>query len=335
MDWNYWGTGHGKGPHDGAGACVKRALRKEQVKEDSVRLHNASDVVNFLRRDMSLPHAAYPGARKEVIRHFHLIGVTDVVRDKPLACQTVPGSRSMHSIRSVSHSSNVLLECRDFCCFCPACQRHGSGTCVNSAHARSWELVTLQPIASNDIVQEPEEADPDWIAESDDNSLAAECQVGDHFAIVADTENPDDNGAEFYVLLCTKSMYVHHGESIRDAWNTTVEDGDEVLEGFYYRQRGRSRNSYVLLRDGGVARVYSHLVCATKFWMTQAPHKQKGNVTVFHLSDQTLEHIAVVLQTRQEHEELNLREGHDSDSDGGRDSGSEDTDSSDGEDDTV
>lgn len=152
MDWNYWGTGHGKGPHDGAGACVKRALRKEQVKEDSVRLHNASDVVNFLRRDMSLPHAAYPGARKEVIRHFHLIGVTDVVRDKPLACQTVPGSRSMHSIRSVSHSSNVLLECRDFCCFCPACQRHGSGTCVNSAHARSWELVTLQPIASNDIV---------------------------------------------------------------------------------------------------------------------------------------------------------------------------------------
>ena len=48
-----------------------------------------------------------------------------------------------------------------------------------------------------------------------------------------------------------------------------------------------------------------------------------------------LEHIAVVLQTRQEHEELNLREGHDSDTNGGRDSGIEDTDSSDGEDDSV
>lgn len=23
MDWNYWGTGHGKGPHNGAGACLK------------------------------------------------------------------------------------------------------------------------------------------------------------------------------------------------------------------------------------------------------------------------------------------------------------------------
>lgn len=206
--------------------------------------------------------------------------------------------------------------------------------CVNKAHARPWELVTLEPIASNDVVQEPEEADPNWIAESDDNSLAAECQVGDHFAIMADTENPDDDGAEFYVLLCTKPMYVHHGESIRDAWNAVVDDGDEVLEGYYYRQRGRRPNSYVLLQDAGVARVYSHLVCTTKFRMTQAPHKPKGNVTVFHLSDQTLEHIAVVLQTRREHEELNLRDDDYSDFEGSEDGGSA-TDSSDDGDDTL
>lgn len=99
MDWNYWGTGHGKGPHDGAGACVKQALRREQVKEDSVKLQNAADVVSFLREDMNLPHAAYPNARRHVVRHFHLIGLADVPRDKPLACQTVPGSRSMHLIR--------------------------------------------------------------------------------------------------------------------------------------------------------------------------------------------------------------------------------------------
>ena len=79
IDWNYWGTGHGKGPHDGAGACVKQALRREQVKEDSVKLHNATNVVNFLRVDMNLPHAAYPSARQHVVRHFHLIGITDVV----------------------------------------------------------------------------------------------------------------------------------------------------------------------------------------------------------------------------------------------------------------
>ena len=326
MDWNYWGTGHGKGPHDGAGACVKQALRREQVKEDSVKLQNAADVVNFLRVDMNLPHAAYPSARQHVVRHFYLIGLNDVPRDKPLACQTVPGSRSMHSIRSVSHTNNVLLECRDFCCFCPACARGGSGGCTNKQHARPWELVMLQPLSSNDAVQESEDPDPSWIVETDGNILASECQVGDHFAIVADPGNVDDEGAEFYVLQCTKPMYVYHGPSIRDAWNTVTDDGDEILEGYYYRQRGRAPNSYVFLREAGIACIYSHLVVATKFSMTQAPHKQKGKETVFRLSDSALEHIEQVLQSRREQEDMNADEGEDSE-----DSGSSSDESDDGE----
>lgn len=28
MWWNYWGTSHGKGPHDGACACLKQAIKK-------------------------------------------------------------------------------------------------------------------------------------------------------------------------------------------------------------------------------------------------------------------------------------------------------------------
>ena len=34
--WNFFETGHGKGEHDGAGACVKRALRRYQLQHDSV-----------------------------------------------------------------------------------------------------------------------------------------------------------------------------------------------------------------------------------------------------------------------------------------------------------
>ena len=30
--WNYFETGHGKGEHDGAGACIKTALRREEMK---------------------------------------------------------------------------------------------------------------------------------------------------------------------------------------------------------------------------------------------------------------------------------------------------------------
>jgi hypothetical protein len=29
--WNFFESGHGKGEHDGAGACVKRALRQHEL----------------------------------------------------------------------------------------------------------------------------------------------------------------------------------------------------------------------------------------------------------------------------------------------------------------
>ncbi len=63
MEWHYWGTGHGKGLHDGARACLKQAIWKEQLKANGEILHNALDVVNFLRTNMSLPHVAYASTR--------------------------------------------------------------------------------------------------------------------------------------------------------------------------------------------------------------------------------------------------------------------------------
>lgn len=294
---------------------MKQALRREQLKANSVRLHTAEDVVNFLQADMNRPHLAYPAARRQIDRNFHLVGAKEVPRDKPLACQTVSGTRSMHSIRSVNHTNNVLLEVRDFSCFCSACVRHGTGVCIAALHAEPWRLVTLQPIVSGDAMQEVEDSELDWSVEPDENVLAAGCAVGDHFAIIADTENPDDGGAEFYILICTKPMYIFQGDSIRDAWNTLVDHGDEVLEGLYYRQQGRNDNSYVLLRDQGVAYVFSHHVVATKFSMRMAPYKQKGGVSVFHLSPNALRHISIRIQDRREREELDLHEEGDLHSD--------------------
>lgn len=47
--------------------------------------------------------------------------------------------------------------------------------CANAAHVRPWELVTLQPVSSNDAVQKSEDPDPSWIVETGDNILASEC----------------------------------------------------------------------------------------------------------------------------------------------------------------
>lgn len=48
MNWNFFGSGHGKGEWDGAGAVVKRTLRTEQLLNPQRTLQNARDCVTFL-----------------------------------------------------------------------------------------------------------------------------------------------------------------------------------------------------------------------------------------------------------------------------------------------
>jgi hypothetical protein len=48
MTWNFFSTGHGKRPHDGAKVVLKRFLRKSQLDVNGPKLQNAKDVVTLL-----------------------------------------------------------------------------------------------------------------------------------------------------------------------------------------------------------------------------------------------------------------------------------------------
>lgn len=48
--WSFFGSGHGKGEHDGAKACIKHALRKCKMNYKGVRINNAHDVVEWCKR---------------------------------------------------------------------------------------------------------------------------------------------------------------------------------------------------------------------------------------------------------------------------------------------
>lgn len=52
--WIFFESGHGKGEHDGAGACVKRALVKEQLKVSVAELLNARSIVDWCSLALSL-----------------------------------------------------------------------------------------------------------------------------------------------------------------------------------------------------------------------------------------------------------------------------------------
>ena len=60
MIWSYYGSGHGKGLHDGAGAMLKQAIRRDEMNFDSrTKLQSAADVVGFCNRKELEEHRAY------------------------------------------------------------------------------------------------------------------------------------------------------------------------------------------------------------------------------------------------------------------------------------
>ncbi len=52
----------------------------------------------------------------------------------------------------------------------------------------------------------------------------------------------------------------------------------------------------MLITDKGLAFIYFHLVCASKFSMIQAMHKQKDDVIVYTSPNSALEHITYVME---------------------------------------
>jgi hypothetical protein len=58
-----------------------------------------------------------------------------------------------------------------------------------------------------------------------------------------DPDDPNADRTEFFVLLCTRKMYVVEDEVATDNWGRRVEREDEVVEGVYYHRKGNKPNS--------------------------------------------------------------------------------------------
>jgi hypothetical protein len=63
MVWSYFGLGHGKGVHDGAGIIFKQEIRKEQLNVDGRKLQCATNMVSICEKRQMEEHLAYPNAR--------------------------------------------------------------------------------------------------------------------------------------------------------------------------------------------------------------------------------------------------------------------------------
>ena len=100
MSWFFFGSGHDKGEHDGAGAVVKRTLTHEQLKPNGVILRCATNVVAFCQANLSQgAPASYPSKERECARVFWEVLAGDVNRELKWNCSPIPKSLSMHAFR--------------------------------------------------------------------------------------------------------------------------------------------------------------------------------------------------------------------------------------------
>ena len=156
MVWSYFGSGHGKGLHDGAGAILKCAIRAEEMNFDSrTKLQTAADVVSFCNRKEQEEHRAYGNARRRLIRYFHLVAVGAVDRTRDLDCRAIPGTRSVHSVSSVSPTNVTYLHIRQLACFCVECMDDNPMLCLKQEHVKHWALQVLQPLTPIAVSHRP------------------------------------------------------------------------------------------------------------------------------------------------------------------------------------
>ena len=119
--WSFFESRHGKGEHDGAGACVKRALRRYQLRRDTQRFRDARQVVDWCTHHMGVDSSSSfstVGARV-VRRFFWYVDGADIDVSSG-DCATVHGTLQLHSIRSSSIRDPTIFTHRHSC-FCGAC----------------------------------------------------------------------------------------------------------------------------------------------------------------------------------------------------------------------
>lgn len=141
--WSFFESGHGKGEHDGAGACIKRALQRYQLWHDSERFRDARQVVDWCTLHMSMGASSsfgYQGA-PAVRRFFWCVESSDIDVYSG-ECSTIPGTLQLHSIRSSSMRDPTIFT-RLHSCFCVGCIHGDWDECQMAEWADKWYLQIL------------------------------------------------------------------------------------------------------------------------------------------------------------------------------------------------
>jgi hypothetical protein len=288
MCWNYFGSGHGKGEVDDAGALLKWEICTEQLKSSGQKLQNVADIVRFLKDRSMRAHARPRGVRSETLKFFWLIpqsGPRSVRRTEALQVDRVPISMSQYQCRSVSARDPTLIQFRPLSCFFFACLRYGMhNTSHQIDHVEEFKVYRLSPKAPTqarrlyDLDKEIEAGmGGEWMTDG--------LGVGDNVAVWASLEEEP-----FWLMLVVKDVHVVE-EAFIDPDGNNYVPSDVVFSGLWYERLKEGNCTYLLRNDREPSIVYSHLVLTSKFSLPPIMHSIKSRLSGFELQVEVKEII--------------------------------------------
>ena len=165
----YFGSRHGKSQCDPLGGVVKMAALRA-VRGRRVTIQNAAEFFQFCTEKLTLP-LSQPEGCCHTKRSFVLVKEEDI--DRKVAAQdleTLRGTRMLHCLRPLDDG---ILACRNFACFCEACQKKAYSDCKNKEHVEPWKIVSLLKKTANPLATEDDPSplqDYQYQTASPDNS---------------------------------------------------------------------------------------------------------------------------------------------------------------------
>ncbi|CAC5385885.1 unnamed protein product [Mytilus coruscus] len=135
IERHFYGSRHGKGPCDGAGAVLKSAARRAVMGQTQV-INNSKDLFEFAKLKLvkdDLPNSDEHLHSKRTVFH---VTESDICRNRPdRIAKTLKGTRLLHSIKT---KEGMNIYTRTQSCFCQPC-REGIGQCQNDEYVENWK----------------------------------------------------------------------------------------------------------------------------------------------------------------------------------------------------
>lgn len=166
VERHFYGSRHGKGPSDGAGAVVKSGARRA-VMGMNVVINNAEDLYNFGKEKLESTEEKTDHLHHK--RTFFLIENIDRNRPDRSKTKTIPGTRKLQCIKSTEEKYSLLT--RNLSCFCQVCVDNTADEiqCENSAlnlwisgllrnyTILLWEMMFVKPEGGVEMQEQEEQ----------------------------------------------------------------------------------------------------------------------------------------------------------------------------------